>query len=107
MEYSRTVFERFFHRELEVDRPDAVAGVIAAMGLPEADYRAYLAGDGVRDYEAALAEAAEDHIFGVPMFVFKGEPFWGHDRIGLLERRLTEAGLALGGERAAGAPLHS
>jgi hypothetical protein len=28
------------------------------------------------------------------MFVFRGEPFWGHDRIGLLEQRLTEAGLA-------------
>jgi hypothetical protein len=34
------------------------------------------------------------------MFVFKGEPFWGHDRIGLLEQRLTEAGLAIGGKSA-------
>jgi 2-hydroxychromene-2-carboxylate isomerase len=94
LDYSRTVFERFFRRELEVDQADAVASVIAGLGLPEADYRAYLAGDGMHDYEAALAEAAEDHIFGVPMFVFNGEPFWGHDRIGLLEQRLTEAGLA-------------
>ena len=106
IEYSRTVFEKFFRRELEADQPDAVAAVIAALGLPEADYRAYLAGDGVRDYEAALAEAAEDHIFGVPMFVFNGEPFWGHDRIGLLERRLTEAGLAQGRDQTAGAPPH-
>jgi 2-hydroxychromene-2-carboxylate isomerase len=108
IEYSRTVFERFFRRELEADQPDAVAGVIAAMGLSEADYRAYLAGgDGVGDYEAALAEAAEDHIFGVPMFIFKGEPFWGHDRIGLLEHRLAEDGLALGGELAAEAEAAS
>jgi 2-hydroxychromene-2-carboxylate isomerase len=102
MEYSRTVFEKFFRRELEADQADAVAGVIAALGLPEADYGAYLAGDGVRDYEAALAQAAEDHVFGVPMFIFNGEPFWGHDRIGLLERRLTEAGLGTGGNAAAG-----
>ena len=104
VEYSRIVFERFFRRELEVDQPDAVAGVIAALGMPEADYRTYLAGEGMRAYEAAQAEAADDHVFGVPMFIFRGEPFWGHDRIGLLESRLTEAGLALGGQqRAAGA----
>jgi 2-hydroxychromene-2-carboxylate isomerase len=100
VEYSRTVFEKFFRRELEADQPDAIAAVIEGMGLSEPEYRAYLAGEGVRDYEAALAEAAEDHIFGVPMFVFKGEPFWGHDRIGLLEQRLTEAGLAIGGKSA-------
>ena len=103
VEYSRIVFDRFFRRELEVDQPDAVAGVIAAMGLSEQAYRDYLAGDGMRDYEAAQEEATTDKVFGVPIFVFKGEPFWGHDRIGLLEHRLTEAGLALDGKAAAGA----
>jgi 2-hydroxychromene-2-carboxylate isomerase len=93
VEYSRAVFERFFKRELEADQPDAVAAVIASLGMSEAGYREYLAGEGMRAYEAALAEAAEDRIFGVPMFIFRGEPFWGHDRIGLLEQRLTEAGL--------------
>jgi 2-hydroxychromene-2-carboxylate isomerase len=104
IEYSRLVFERFFRRELEVDQPDAVAGVIAALGMSEAGYRAYLADEGMQAYEAAQAEAGDDHVFGVPMFIFRGEPFWGHDRIGLLESRLTEAGLALGGhEQPAGA----
>src|SRR5262245_27233082 len=102
LDYSRTVFERFFKRELEVDQPDAVATVMAALGLSEADYRAYLAGEGMRAYEAAQTEASEDHVFGVPMFVFNGEPFWGHDRIPLLERRLNEAGLAIRDGRAVG-----
>ena len=30
---------------------------------------------------------------GVPIFVFENELFWGHDRMPLLEERLTEAGL--------------
>jgi 2-hydroxychromene-2-carboxylate isomerase len=55
----------------------------------------------MRAYERAQEEAAEDRIFGVPIFVFNGEPFWGHDRIGLLERRLAEAGLALDASRGA------
>ena len=95
LEYSRKVFERFFRRDLEVDQPDAVAGVIASLGLSEQGYRDYLAGDGMRDYEAAQEEATTDCVFGVPMFIFQKEPFWGHDRIGLLEQRLAEAGLAL------------
>jgi 2-hydroxychromene-2-carboxylate isomerase len=105
-EYSRIVFDRFFRRELEVDQADAVAGVVVGMGLDAQAYRDYLVGAGMRDYEAAQEEAAADHVFGVPMFVFKGEPFWGHDRIGLLASRLEEAGLALdaGAARQAPAP---
>ena len=94
VEYSRAVFDKFFRRELEVDQADAVAAHIASMGMSELAYREYFAGDGLRDYEAAHEEATADQIFGVPIFVFNGEPFWGHDRIGLLEHRLFEAGLA-------------
>jgi 2-hydroxychromene-2-carboxylate isomerase len=100
LDYSRTVFERFFKRELEVDQPDAIAAVIAGLGMSDAAYRDYLAGEGMRAYEEAQEEAAADHVFGVPIFIFRGEPFWGHDRLGLLEHRLTEAGLALDAERA-------
>jgi len=94
VEYSRTVFDRFFRRELEVDQPDAIAGVVAGLGMSDQSYRDYLAGEGMAEYERAQEEATADQIFGVPIFVFMGEPFWGHDRIGLLEHRLREAGLA-------------
>ncbi len=63
--------------------------------MPPAEYREYLAGEGARAYEAAQEEAAADHVFGVPLFIFDGEPFWGHDRIPVLEERLTAAGLAV------------
>jgi 2-hydroxychromene-2-carboxylate isomerase len=95
LEYSRTAFERFFRREFEADQPDAVAALVASIGLSEAAYRQYLAGDGQAAYEEVQAEAAADHVFGVPMFVFEGEPFWGYDRMELLEERLAEAGLKL------------
>jgi 2-hydroxychromene-2-carboxylate isomerase len=95
-EFSRTVYERFFRRELEADQPDAVAAVIAELGIAPEEYREFLAGDGAREYAAAQEEAASDHVFGVPIFVFEGEPFWGHDRLPLVEQRLSEAGLSLG-----------
>jgi 2-hydroxychromene-2-carboxylate isomerase len=99
MEYSLKVYELFFRRELEIDQPDAVAGVIASLGLSADEYREYLTNEGARAYQRAQDEAAADHIFGVPIFIFEGEPFWGHDRLPLLEQRLTEAGLALAQSR--------
>jgi 2-hydroxychromene-2-carboxylate isomerase len=91
--YTDAVYRRFFERALEIDQPPAVAAVIDELGGSGAAYLDYLAGDGARAFEACQAEAADDHIFGVPLFVFRGEPFWGHDRMPLLEERLAEAGL--------------
>lgn len=92
--YCETVFGKFFAREFAADDPDEVAQLIETMGLKKDDYFNYLYGKGADDLEASLNEAAEDHIFGVPIFVFKGEQFWGADRLWLLEETLKEAGLA-------------
>ena len=92
-EYGSKIFELFFKRELAADEADAIAPIIAAIGLPAAAYREYLAGGGMADYERAQQDALTDQVFGVPMFYFENEPFWGYDRMDLLERRLTEAGL--------------
>ena len=91
LDYGRRPFELFFKRELEVDQPEAVAGVIASLGMSDRAYLDYLAGEGAGAYERAQQEASEDHVFGVPMFLFEGEQFWGHDRLGLLESRIAAA----------------
>jgi 2-hydroxychromene-2-carboxylate isomerase len=91
--YTDEVYARFFRRELEIDQPEQIAALIDALGHSADAYRAYQAGDGSAALDACIAEAHADQIFGVPIFVFRGERFWGHDRIGLLEERLTEHGL--------------
>jgi len=95
IEYSRKVYELFFNRELAVDEAEALASLIGSMGMSAHEYRAYAAGPGKAEYEAAQQQAAADHIFGVPICVFRGEPFWGNDRVPMLEQRLQGAGLAL------------
>jgi 2-hydroxychromene-2-carboxylate isomerase len=102
LDYAREAFRRFFLREFEADQPHAVAQLVVALGLSAEQYLDYAAGDGREAYERCQQEAAEDHVFGVPFFVFDGEPFWGYDRMSLLEQRLTEAGLAF--EDASSAP---
>jgi 2-hydroxychromene-2-carboxylate isomerase len=95
LDYSRTVYERFFRRELELDQPSAIAELLAGLGLSSGAFEEYLPGEGAREYQRAHEEAAADHVFGVPLFVFQNEPFWGHDRLSALEQRLQEAGLAI------------
>ena len=93
LDYSRKVYQRFFRGELEADQAAPITEIISQLELSADEYLDYLSGEGVRDYESAQAEAAEDHVFGVPLFYFNDEPFWGYDRISILEERLNEAGL--------------
>jgi 2-hydroxychromene-2-carboxylate isomerase len=94
LDYSRKVYDLFFRRELEIDQPDAIAAAIESLDLSPAEYRDYLSGPGLDAWAQAQQEAADDHVFGVPLFFFKEEPFWGHDRLPLLESRIVNAGLA-------------
>ncbi|MGH9344287.1 MAG: DsbA family protein [Terriglobia bacterium] len=93
--FNLKVYELFWKRELLPDDAGQVAAVVADVGLSVDRYHAYLSGEGAQEYERAQEEAATDHIFGVPIFVFEDEPFWGYDRIPALEQRLTAAGLKL------------
>lgn len=101
VEYSRKVYEMFFNRELAVDEVDAMADFIASMGMSAADFRTFLKGPGQAEYEAAQQQAMADHVFGVPICLFRGEQFWGNDRVPMLEGRLRTAGLALDGKTSA------
>jgi 2-hydroxychromene-2-carboxylate isomerase len=48
--------------------------------------------DAVRlAYEAHTEDAIAAQVFGAPTYVFRGEPFWGQDRLDFLERALAAA----------------
>ncbi len=88
-DYTELVFSRFFRRELEIDREDEIARVFDELGDSGDSYLVFAAGEGGKTFEAGLEEGQTDQIFGVPIFVYRGELFWWHDRIPLLEERLT------------------
>jgi hypothetical protein len=69
--------------------------IIHSRPVALASTREYLKGEGALAYRRAQEEAEADNVFGVPLFIFEREPFWGHDRKPVLEQRLTEAGLAI------------
>ena len=91
--YTLEVYSRFFRRELAIDEVDAVAALVDELGHPPEAYRDFLAGDGATAFDACLEEGHADHVFGVPLFRFRDEPFWGYDRMPLLEERFVAARL--------------
>jgi 2-hydroxychromene-2-carboxylate isomerase len=101
-DYSLETFRRFFERRLEIDEPAQVAALLAELGHSQDAYLKFLEGEGAAQLERCIDEGHEDQVFGVPIFVFHGELFWGYDRMPLLEERLREHGLARDGARAAG-----
>lgn len=76
---------------------DHLARAAAAAGFDLAALDAAIAADPDR-YEQVIADNELDHAasghWGVPTFVFEGEPFFGQDRIDLLIWRMQGKGLA-------------
>jgi len=89
--YHDRTYERFWKRELDIERPELIAGVLAEAGADVAGFPDFLAGEGRRRHDAVIAEAEAAGVFGVPTFVYEGELFWGTDRMDLLREHLAAA----------------
>jgi 2-hydroxychromene-2-carboxylate isomerase len=76
---------------------DHLAQAVARAGLDLAELDIVVEAEGER-LEEAIASNQRDHEaaghWGVPTCVFEGEPFFGQDRLDLLEWRMLQRGLA-------------
>jgi 2-hydroxychromene-2-carboxylate isomerase len=90
--YNDLAFERFWRRAFDPEKIDEVEALLAEAGAPPG-FAAFLEGEGGAEHDRLRNEAEAAGVFGVPMFVFDGELFWGGDRIGLLRERLDEKGV--------------
>ena len=79
--YNDLTFERFWKRELDIEDPAVVAGVLAEAGAETAGAAAYLAGEGPREVDRISRAAEETGVFGVPSFIVDGELFWGREHL--------------------------
>jgi 2-hydroxychromene-2-carboxylate isomerase len=91
--YNDTAFDRFWRRAFDVEDVAAVEALLVEAGAPYG-FPDFLAGEGGAEHDRLRNEAEASGVFGVPMFVFDKELFWGGDRIGLLRERLDERGVA-------------
>lgn len=91
--FGRDVFRARFSEGEDLGDSGVFARIAERLGL---DPRATVAAlDDValqtRVVEGMIQAASEDSIFGVPLFVYRGEPFWGNDRIDWVVRAIQKA----------------
>jgi len=80
-QYHDFTFARFWKRELDIEDPSVVAGVLAEAGAETAGFADYAAGEGPREVARISRAAEEMGVFGVPTFVVDGEQFWGREHL--------------------------
>jgi 2-hydroxychromene-2-carboxylate isomerase len=76
--------------ERDIADPAALIALAESVGI---DGRALLDaadGEAVKTaYEAHTEDAIAAQVFGAPTYIYRGEPFWGQDRLDFLERALA------------------
>ena len=73
----------------DISTPDAVADVAASIGFDHAAVRAGIECSETKEgLRSSVADAVARGYFGSPFIVVDGEPFWGADRLPMVERWL-------------------
>lgn len=91
--FARRVFRAYFAEGRDVADPAVVMELAAAAGADTAALAEALKGEAIKDRVKAEVEAAmKAGVFGSPHFIVDGEPFWGVDRIALMEEWMRTGG---------------
>lgn len=77
--------------ERDIAQPQTLADIARENGLDAADLAQAADSPAVAArYEALTAEAIDRGVFGAPTYVYRGEMFWGQDRLDFLARKLAK-----------------
>jgi 2-hydroxychromene-2-carboxylate isomerase len=77
--------------ERNVADAETLATIANACGLDAGTLGARAAADEfAQRYDALTQEAIDRKVFGSPWYVYRGEPFWGQDRLDFLDRALAK-----------------
>ena len=101
--FAKEAFRAYFERNVDLQITENVLEVARAFLGDPADLKelvAWLNSEAAKErLRSATSDALSRSIFGSPFFLVDGEPFWGWDRLPLLERWLEigEWGSEFGG----------
>jgi len=92
-DFAKRVFRAYFAEGRDVADPAVVMEIAAAAGIDVAALAEPLKGEAIKERMKAEVESAmRSGVFGSPHFVVDGEPFWGVDRIPMMEEWLRTGG---------------
>ena len=79
--------------DIDISAPATVIGIATAVGLDAAGLAAALDDPAVKERAKKEVDSAiAANVFGSPFFIVDGEPFWGCDRIPMLEDWIRTGG---------------
>jgi len=92
-ELAKALYKAYFVEGVDISAPAAVLQVAASVGIDRDALAAALEDPALkerakREVDAALAAG----VFGSPFFIVDGEPFWGSDRMPMLEEWIRRGG---------------
>jgi 2-hydroxychromene-2-carboxylate isomerase len=85
------IFRARWADERDIADPATLAEIARSRGL-HAEALAAGAADAATgaQYDAYTQRAIDAQVFGVPWYVYRGQPFWGQDRLDFLDRELAK-----------------
>jgi 2-hydroxychromene-2-carboxylate isomerase len=92
-EFARRVYRAYFAEGRDVADPAVVMEIVTAAGADAAALAEPLKGEAIKERARAEVEAAmKAGVFGSPYFIVDGEPFWGVDRLPVMEEWMQSGG---------------
>ncbi|HEX2255280.1 MAG TPA: 2-hydroxychromene-2-carboxylate isomerase [Afifellaceae bacterium] len=91
--FAKSVFDAAFGQGKDIGDTALIVGLAEALGADGEDLAAALASEALKDrFRARTDEAVARGVFGSPFFFVDGEPFWGADRLPMVEDWLSSGG---------------
>lgn len=91
--FARRVYRAYFAEGRDVADPALVLELAAASGADAAALAEPLKGEAIKErVRAEVENAMKAGVFGSPHFLVDGEPFWGVDRIPMMEEWMRTGG---------------
>jgi 2-hydroxychromene-2-carboxylate isomerase len=87
------LFRAYFEQDIDISLPEHAVAAVTPLGVDAQAARAAIEDPAVKDaLKNAMEEAIARGVFGSPFFIVDGEPFWGVDRIPMLEEWVRKGG---------------
>jgi len=91
--FAKTLYDEYFVANRDIGMPEVVIEIAGATGVDKAALQVALADPAVKERAKSEVDAAmAKGVFGSPFFIVDGEPFWGCDRIPMLEEWVRRGG---------------
>ncbi|HKY95996.1 MAG TPA: 2-hydroxychromene-2-carboxylate isomerase [Kiloniellales bacterium] len=89
----QALLRRAWNRNQDIAKPESVVEVAGEVGLDREEVAKALQDPAVKDgLRQALDASMAAGVFGSPYIVVDGEPFWGNDRLAMVDEWLKRGG---------------